>query len=346
MSAKTKTKIIATLGPASDSEIVLRKMYQGGLDVVRLNFSHGTHKDHNKRINLIRRLNQKLHRAVKIMQDLEGYRIRVGKLKAPLILRKRSQLYFTQEDIVGNESEVPFDYRGSLRAIKRGTLVHIDDGKITLQVKKVEKRRLRVSVVAAGVLKEHKGINIPDVRLEFSALTEKDKDDIKIAINFKLDYIAQSFVRSASDLMLIRNIILHKVQQIKLFAKVESREALQNIDEIIKAADGIIIARGDMGVCLPIYKVPVIQKEIIKKCRLAGKPVVVATQMLESMTEEILPTRAEVSDVANAILDGADFVMLSSETAVGKHPHKVVEMMNSIIRHTEAYQKRLKEWHA
>ena len=338
-----RTKIIATLGPSTDSETILRKMLLGGLDAVRLNFSHGTHAEHLRRIKLIRSLNGKMRRAIKIMQDLEGYRIRVGRLEREVLLKKNAILYLTQQDLVGNAKEASFDYTGSLRVIKSGSLIYIDDGKILLKVIGRGKRCLKTRVVMPGVLKERKGINILDVNLPFDALTEKDKKDLTVAIKYRLDYVAQSFVRNAKDIRLLKGILHNKHTECKIFAKVENKEALRNIDEIIKEADGIIVARGDLGVCLPIYKVPVFQKEVIKKCRLNEKAVVVATQMLDSMTEEKLPTRAEVSDVANAVLDGATHLLLSGETAVGKHPHKVVEMMNKIIKNTERYQKKLKE---
>lgn len=276
------------------------------------------------------------------MQDLEGYRIRVGRLAKPLELKKRQQFILTTEEIIGNEKEVSFDYKGSLGKIKKGVLIFIDDGRIVLEVKTKEKKSLIVSVVTGGLLKEHKGVNIPGVKLDFSALTEKDKKDVKVAIAHKLDYVAQSFVRNACDLKLLKEIVLPHHRECKFFAKIENKEAIDNLDEIIEEADGIIVARGDMGICLPIYKVPVIQKEIIKKCRLKNKPVVVATQMLDSMIENSLPTRAEVSDVANAIFDKADYLLLSGETAVGKHPYKVIDMMSKIIKYTEGYQHKLK----
>ncbi|MDP8216202.1 MAG: pyruvate kinase [Candidatus Kaelpia imicola] len=338
-----RTKIIATLGPASSSETILRKMFTSGLDVARLNFSHATHSDHLEKVKLIRALNKKMKRAIKIMQDLEGYRIRVGKLIEPLQLKRREQFYFTQEDIMGNEKEVPFDYQGSLKLIKIGTLIYVDDGKITLEVKSIEKRRLKVKVLLSGILREHKGVNIPDVKLDFESLTQKDKRDLEIAIIHKFDYLAQSFVRGAHDIKLLKSIVKPRHAQCKIFAKVESREALANIEEIIAEADGIMVARGDLGICIPIYQVPVVQKKIIEMCCLKGKPVIVATQMLESMTEERLPTRAEVSDVANAILDGATHLLLSGETAVGKHPHRVINMMNKVIKYTESYKNRLKD---
>jgi len=336
-----KTKIIATLGPCADSETVLRKMFIAGMDVVRLNFSHGRPNEHLRRANLVKRLNRKLRRAIKIMQDLEGFRIRVGRLKKPLLLKKRQMLYLTQEKAGGEKQRVHFDYKGSLRRFKKGDLVYIDDGKIILRVNEVAKKHIKTEVVIGGILKERKGINIPGIKLDFSLITPKDKDDVKFAIENKLDYVAQSFVRNAKDIVALRKIIKPQLPKCKIFAKIESLEGIRNIDAIIRQADGIIIARGDLGICVPIYKVPVIQKELIKKCRLAKKPAVVATQMLDSMTTEIVPTRAEVSDVANAIFDGADYVLLSSETAVGKHPHKVVDMMNKIIKHAEEYKKNL-----
>jgi len=318
-------------------------MILAGLDTVRLNFSHATHPEHLARIKLIRTLNKKMKRAIKIMQDLEGYRIRVGRLEEAVPLKKNALLYLTQKEISGNAKEVPFDYTGPLRLIKPGSLIYIDDGKILLKVLTRETGRLKTRVVTAGVLKERKGINILDVSLPFDALTEKDKRDLAVAVKYRLDYVAQSFVRNAGDIRLLKDVLHNKHPECKIFAKVESKEALRNIDEIIKESDGIIVARGDLGICLPIYKVPVFQKEVIKKCRLNGKPAVVATQLLDSMTEERLPTRAEVSDVANAILDGATDLLVSGETAVGKHPHKVVEMMNKVIINTERYQKRLKD---
>lgn len=334
-----KTKIIATLGPSTDSETVLRKMIIAGLDVVRLNFSHSNWNEHLTRVRLLRRLNHKLKRAIKIMQDLEGFRIRIGRLEEPLPLSERQILYLTQEEIGGEKQRVHFDYKGSLKKFRKGGLIYIDDGKIILKVKEVEKKHLKTEVVIGGILKERKGINIPGIKLDFNTMTAKDKNNIEFAIENKLDYVAQSFVRNAKDIIALENIIKCRLPECKIFAKVESREALNNIDAIIRQADGIMVARGDLGICVPIYKVPVIQKEIIKKCRQVGKPVIVATQMLDSMTTEVIPTRAEVSDVANAIFDGADYVLLSSETAVGKHPHKVVDLMNKIIKYTEGYER-------
>lgn len=333
-----KTKIIATIGPASTSKTILRKMFINGLDIARLNFSHGSHEEHLERVKLIRQLNKRLRRHIRIMQDLEGYRIRVGKLKAPITLKKNKIMYLIQGDASGDEREIPFDYTGSLKRIKQGALVFIDDGKIVLQVLAKYKSKLKVKVRNPGTLKPHKGINIPDTDLDFEALTNKDKEDVQVAINEKLDFVAQSFVRSVKDLNLLEKILKPEHPNCKIFAKIENRQALRNIDKIIKKADGIVVARGDLGICIPIYKVPVVQKNIIRKCLKSKKPVVVATQMLDSMTEEDLPTRAEVSDVANAILDGSTHLLLSQETAVGKHPDLVIEMMNRVIKYTEAHK--------
>ncbi len=237
-----KTKIIATLGPASDSETVLRKMYIKGLNVARLNFSHGSHTEHIRRIRLIRRLNRKMNRAIKIMQDLEGYRIRIGRLKGEVLLRKNATLYLTQENIIGDAREISFDYAGPLKIIKSGSLIYIDDGRILLKVIRREKRRLKTCVMTGGILKERKGINIIDVNLPFEALTQKDRRDLKVAVKYGFDYVAQSFVRNAGDIRLLKSILRNRPTECKIFAKVESRQALRNIDEIIREADGIIIA--------------------------------------------------------------------------------------------------------
>jgi len=338
---RVRTKIFATLGPASTAASELRKMMVQGLDGVRLNFSHGTHEEHRARVRTVRELNRKMRRAVKIMQDLEGYRIRVGRLEAPMEIKRGGFYEFVQAE----EAEAPaiaFDYRGSLRGIRRGAEIYIDDGRLVFEVQGAVRGKIRARARVAGLLKAHKGINIPGASLEFEALTAKDRRDVEIAIDEKLDFVAQSFVRNACDIRLLRDLLKSRHCRCRIFAKIENREALGAIDEIIGEADGIIVARGDLGICVPIYKVPVIQKEIVKRCLLEKKPVMVATQMLDSMTESLLPTRAEVSDVANALWDGATHLLLSGETAVGKHPARVVEMMNQIIKHTEASQSRVR----
>lgn len=332
-----KTKIIATLGPASNNRIVLRKMMLQGLDVARLNFSHSSHHKHLASIRLIRDLNKKYRRRIKILGDLEGYRIRIGKLKdqKPIELKKRETIWLTQDLIVGECDVIPFDYKGPLSDIKSGQYIYIDDGNIALVVTGRRTKCLKTKVIIGGLLKEHKGVNIPGVKLKFRGLTEKDRRDIRFCMVNRVDYIAQSFVRTKDDILKIKEFIKPVHPQIQIIAKIENREGIRNIDEIIEASDGIMIARGDMGVSIPIYEVPFVQKDIIKRCNQAGKFVITATQMLESMTDNIRPTRAEVTDVANAILDGSDYLMLSAETAVGRHPAEVVAMMNRIIKFTE-----------
>lgn len=332
----SKTKIICTLGPSSTSSTVLRKMMLAGMDVVRLNFSHGSVEHRLQRIKSIRRLNRKYRRAVKIMGDLEGHRIRIGRLKNPLELKKRTKVYLTQRNILGDGDTVPFDYRGNIRDIKPGHFIFIDDGNIALEVKGYRKNGIRTEVIVGGTLKEHKGVNIPRAKLSFKGLTGKDRENILFAIRHKLDYLAQSFVRNKNDVLRIRKLTGGKI---KLIAKIENREGIKNIDEIIEVSDGIMIARGDMGISVPIYEIPIIQKEIIRKCKKAGKFAITATQMLESMTDNKIPTRAEVTDVANAVLDGSDYLMLSGETAVGKYPVATVRMMEQIINYTERKEK-------
>jgi pyruvate kinase len=338
-----RTKIIATLGPASNNYTVLRKMVRAGLDVVRLNFSHGTHKQHLESVNLIRHINRKYRRAIRIMQDLEGFRIRIGHFdgEKTRVLKDRSVVWLTNDMEARGPKTIPFDYTGDLGRITPGQMIYIDDGNLALRADRVHAGSLRATVIEGGVLKERKGINMPGANLAFEAMTEKDKQDIPFGIQHKVDYIALSFVRRADDVREAIEMVKPHLPDCRIVAKVESREALQNIDEIVAAADGIMIARGDMGVAIPIYEVPIVQKQIIRRCNAVGKFVITATQMLEHMTESSRPTRAEVTDVANAVLDGTDFVMLSAETAVGRHPCESVHMMNEIIKFTEASRPSL-----
>ena len=332
-----KTQIISTLGPASSNYTILRKMFTAGLDVVRLNFSHGSYDKHLEAINLVRKLNSKYRRHIRIMQDLAGFRIRIGRFKGAntRLLKNRTVVWLTNDAEACGPRTIPFDYKGDLNRIREGTLIYIDDGNLVLRVKSISANSIKAVVVEGGILKERKGINIPDVDLEFEGITTKDKKDIEFGIKYGVDYIALSFVRDENDVLQAASLIKPGLPECRIVAKIESRQAIDNIDEIIDAADGIMIARGDMGVAVPIQKVPIIQKRIIKKSNAAGKFVITATQMLEHMTEHIKPTRAEVTDVANAIIDGTDFVMLSGETAVGRFPYESVLMMNEIIKFTE-----------
>ena len=340
-----KTKIIATLGPASNNYSMLRKMTRAGLDVVRLNFSHGRREQHQESVDLIRRINKQYRRHVRIMQDLEGFRIRVGHFgdEKAKVLNNRSTVWLTNDMQARGPKTIPFDYLGDLRRIKPGQMIYLDDGNLALRAEEIHAGSLRATVIEGGILKERKGINMPGANLTFQGMTEKDKEDIQFGLQHKVDYIALSFVRDAHDVRAAAQLVKPHLPHCRIVAKVESRQAIRNIDAIIDAADGVMIARGDMGVALPIYEVPIIQKKIIQKCNAAGKLVITATQMLEHMTESTRPTRAEVADVANAIIDGTDFVMLSAETAVGKYPCESVRMMNEIINFTEKFLPKLKD---
>ncbi|MDO8663080.1 MAG: pyruvate kinase [Candidatus Omnitrophota bacterium] len=338
-----KTKIICTIGPASSNYSTLRRMMLAGMDVVRLNFSHGNYARHEEIIHLVRSLNKKYSRHLMILSDLEGYRIRIGKLKQEIPLEKRQILILSNEAAICDKNSIPFDYSGPLSDLKNSSFIYIDDGNIALKVKSRDKHRLQTEVIVPGLLKEHKGINIPGIKLRFSGLTEKDKKDIEFSVKNRVDYLAQSFVRSKKDILAFRDSVKSRHPDCKIIAKIENREGIRNIDEIIAISDGIMVARGDMGVSLPIYEIAVIQKMLIKKCNRVKKTVITATQMLESMTENLRPTRAEVTDVANALLDGSNYLMLSAETAVGKYPVESVKMMNQIIKFTETHLKDIEE---
>ena len=332
-----KAKIIATLGPASSSEGLIRNMVFSGMDVARLNFSHGNAAEHKLRLDIVRKINKKYRRRIKILQDLEGNRIRVGRLKEakPIELKIHQKIWLLKEPVYGDPSRIHIDYDGSFRDIKVKQDIFIDDGNIRLKVIESFKNKLLAEVVVEGILKENKGVNIPAAKLKFPRLTEKDKQDILFGIDNKVDYIAQSFVRDKYDCLSIKKIFKSRLPDCLLVSKIESREALKNIDDIIGVSDCILIARGDMGISVPIWEIPVIQKVIISKCNRKRKPVITATQMLEHMVDSIYPSRAEVTDVANAIIDGTDFVMLSAESASGKYPVEAVRMMNNIIVFTE-----------
>ena len=337
-----KTKIICTVGPSSGTTTVLRNMMSAGMDVARLNFSHGSHEEHLKRLCVIRQLNRKYRRHIRILADLEGYRIRIGALSRPVDLKKRQVVFLSNRQHSPQDDIIPFDYEGSLTDIKTGSLIFIDDGNIALRVKARTKSLLKAETIIPGIVKGYKGVNIPDVHLKFKGLTDKDKLDLDFAIGHKADYVAQSFVRDKYDILALRDFMRDRDFQPRIIAKIENRQGIRNIDSIMNVCDGIMVARGDMGVSLPIYEIPVLQKMIITKCNQRKKFVITATQMLESMTEHLRPTRAEVTDVANAILDGTDFLMLSEETAAGSHPVEAVRMMNQIAKFTEGYMSRRK----
>ena len=331
------TKIIGTLGPASSSEAMIAKMASRGMDVARLNFSHGTHAQHQNLINLVRKINYAHKFNVTILQDLEGYRIRIGRFKKTVILQKNQTIYMSSDPNF-TDDHIPFDFRENIRSIARGASVFVDDGKLQLKVAGYSGKRLKLKVIQGGVLKERKGVNIPELKLQSNILTEKDKQDIKFGIKNGVDKIAQSFVRNKKDVLRIVDMVRPQLPNCKIIAKIEGPQGVRNIESIIDACDGIMVARGDLGVSFPIYKIPILQKYLIEHCNRRKKFSITATQMLDSMIEQGRPTRAEVSDVANAILDGSDYVMLSGETAVGKYPSRSIKMMSQIVEYTEHYE--------
>jgi len=343
-----RTKIVCTIGPASRSSEIIEELIRRGMDVARLNFSHGSHEEYSLIEKNIRQASQKLGKPVAILQDLSGPKIRTGLIqKEPALLKEGAIFTLTTRNIPGNEKEVSITYPLLPQKVKKGQTILLADGSLELRVEDLSPTDIKCRVITGGELISHQGINLPDLSSDISFFTEKDRKDILFGMEHKFDFIGISFVRKAEDILSVRKILREKGgEEISLIAKIERREALKNIDEIIEAADGIMIARGDLGVETPIQEVPLVQKAIIKKCNLMGKPVITATQMLESMIESPRPTRAEVTDVANAIFDGTDAIMLSEETAIGKYPLKSVTMMNKIAIETEKvldYKKILRE---
>jgi pyruvate kinase len=333
MKRNRKAKILATLGPASSSLEVIEKLFTSGCDVFRLNFSHGSIEDHRKNYDQIRNLEKKYDHPTCILADLQGPKLRVGNFVNGKIVVKKGQVFVLDLDLaIGSEKRVNFPHPEIYEILTPNSEILIDDGRIKLQILKQNKNSLTTEVLNDGIISDNKGVNIPGLILPISSLTAKDKADLNKALEMGVDWVALSFVQKAEDIKNLRKIIGNKAS---IMAKIEKPSAVKNIDSIIEESDGIMIARGDLGVELPTEKVPVIQKNIINRCRDYGKPVVVATQMLESMIFNHTPTRAEASDVANAIYDGADAVMLSAESAMGKYPIESVELMNRIIESVE-----------
>ena len=330
-----RTKIIATIGPSSSDYQVLREMVITGVDVVRLNFSHGSHKDHKKVISNVRKISDELGVPITILQDLQGPKIRVGKLdKEQIVLKDGNTLSVTSKNIIGNQNSICID-NNVIGDINIGEKILIDDGKIELKVVSKEDKQLEAIVVRGGILLERKGVNLPESDIKLSSVTEKDIKDLNFGLKNDVDWIALSFVRSAKDILELKNLIKDNGYKTKVIAKIEKPQAIKNIDDIITESDGLMVARGDLGVEVPMETVPIIQKKIVDKCNLACKPVIIATQMLESMITSKTPTRAESNDVANAVLDGTDAVMLSAESATGKYPLLAVESMSIIINSVE-----------
>ncbi|NMA94453.1 MAG: pyruvate kinase [Clostridiales bacterium] len=326
-----KTKIVCTLGPASGDPNVLSKLLEMGANVVRLNFSHGDHEEHAARIDLVKEIRKKKELPVAILLDTKGAEIRLGKFKEERVYIGEGQTFIlTTKPFTGDETRAHVSYEDIVDDVREGTHILIDDGLVELVVDRVLDTEVYCTVLNGGILSDHKGVNIPGIPLNLPNLTEKDKADIIFGIEKDVDYIAASFVQDADDIISIRGFLKeHGGEDIHIIAKIENQLGVDNIDDIIQAADGIMIARGDLGVEIPIENVPLVQKRIIQKCILAGKPVITATQMLDSMMRNPRPTRAEASDVANAIYDGSDAIMLSGETAMGKYP---LEAFNTMVK--------------
>ncbi len=331
------SKIVCTIGPASREPRVLRRLLEAGMDVARLNFSHGSHAEHLACMQTLRLIAKKLGKPLAILADLQGPKIRTGPLAGggPVMLRSGQKFTITTAKILGDATRVNTVFLPLPKEVRRGDRILLSDGLIELRVEGVHGREVRCHVVNGGALGEHKGINLPGVKLRVPALTEKDREDLRFALAHGADYIAVSFIRRPDDVLLAKRLIRRARKETPVIAKLEKPEAIANLEEILRVADGVMVARGDLGVEMNPESVPVVQKEIIARAREFRRPVITATQMLESMTENPRPTRAEASDVANAIFDGSDAVMLSAETASGKYPVEAVSMMARIICEAE-----------
>ena len=334
-----KTKIVCTMGPNTDNREIMKELALNGMDVARFNFSHGDHAEHKHRLEILESVREELGIPIASLLDTKGPEIRTGKLKdGKKVTLKEGDLYtLTTEEIVGDETRGYINYAGLAEDVKPGDRILIDDGLIELHVREVNGTDIVCRMENGGELGEKKGVNVPGVRVKLPALTDKDKEDIRFGVDAGFDFVAASFVRNADAIREIREILDEKGSAMQIIAKIENEEGIENIDSIIEASDGIMVARGDMGVEIPAEKVPHIQKMIIRKCNLACKVVITATQMLDSMIRNPRPTRAEVSDVANAVYEGTDAVMLSGETAMGSYPIEAVRMMSQIAEESEKY---------
>ncbi|WP_417590606.1 pyruvate kinase [Owenweeksia hongkongensis] len=331
-----KTKIIATLGPATESKETMYKMIQAGVNVFRINFSHSSHKDAVQMIKQIRELNAEHDYNVAILADLQGPKLRIGNVEEGAVIKQGDILTFSNVDEMGTAKKVFMTYSQFPRDVKVGERILVDDGKILLKIIRTNGiDEVQAEVIHGGPLKSKKGVNLPNTKISLPCLTDKDLADLKVAMEHEVEWIGLSFVRSADDVIELKKIIAENNAPCRVISKIEKPEAVVEIDRIIEETGAIMVARGDLGVEVPMQSVPLIQKMIVNKCHKMSRPVVIATQMMESMIENASPTRAEVNDVANSVLDGADAVMLSGETSVGKHPIKVIEAMTKIIEHVE-----------
>lgn len=335
-SISKRTKIVATIGPASNKKEVITELIRAGANVLRLNFSHGSHEDHKKVIQSIRDIREERNYKVGMLQDLQGPKIRIGLMKdGGVEITDGQELTITTDEVEGDNVRVSTVYKEIVNDVKAGDTILIDDGNIELKTKEVKGNEVITEVVHGGVLKSRKGINLPDTVVSVPSLTEKDLEDLQFGLSQDIDWVALSFVRKADDIRELKKIIADAGKTTKVVAKVEKPEALKNIDEIIEVTDAVMVARGDLGVEIPMHEVPLWQKKIVEKCNMSAKPVIIATQMMESMIENPRPTRAETNDVANAVLDGADALMLSAESAAGKFPVEAVSKMSETIKSVE-----------
>ena len=335
-----KTKVVCTMGPNTNDRELLKKLIENGMDVARFNFWHGDHEEQKSRMDLLKELRQELNTNTAILLDTKGPEIRTGVLKGGkrIMLKAGEQFTLTTEEIEGDESKVSITYEGLVQDVDAGRVILIDDGLIELKVVGKREKEIFCEVINGGELGERKGVNVPNVAVRLPAITEKDKDDIRFGVEQGIDFIAASFVRNAECVLEIKAYLKELgAPYVPIIAKVENAEGIKNIDEIIRAADGVMVARGDLGVEIPAEEVPYLQKMIIQKCNMNFKTVITATQMLDSMMRNPRPTRAEVTDVANAVYDGTDAVMLSGETAQGKYPLEALQMMVHIIQNTEQH---------
>ncbi|MBA3733303.1 pyruvate kinase [Patescibacteria group bacterium] len=331
-----KTKIIATIGPATESVEMLSKLLQAGMNVMRLNFSHGDFPEHQVRVDNLKKAMKQTGISAAILQDLGGPKIRIGDFKTESIYLKKGQNFtLTIEEVIGDEKMVSVNYKLLPYEVRKGHIIYLHDGKKKLEVKDVQGGKVICKVLVGGDIRGRRGLNLPNSDLSIKSLSEKDIYDLEFGLKNKVDFVALSFVRSAKDILELRNILKKRNSDAAIIAKIETPQAIEQIDEIIKVSDGIMVARGDLAIEVPFEKVPSLQKMIIEKCNLAGKPVITATHMMESMMDSPIATRAEVSDVANAILDGTDAIMLSGETALGSYPLETVTVMANIAREIE-----------
>ncbi len=334
-----RTKIVATLGPASSSVEVIKEMYDKGLNVCRLNFSHGDHGVHEENIKRVQQVNNEINSNIAILADLQGPKLRVGAMENEgCEIKNGDKITFTNKECLGTAKKVFMTYQNFARDVKPGELILIDDGKLAVKVESSNGLDEVIAVVEhGGVLKSKKGVNLPNTKISLPSLTKKDKEDLDYILTQDIEWVALSFVRSAQDIIELREVIKESGKNLKIIAKIEKPEAIDDIDAIVNESDAIMVARGDLGIEVPYQDVPLLQKMMVKKCLKASKPIIVATQMMESMIDGITPSRAEVNDVANAVMDGADAVMLSGETSVGKHPGLVIETMTNIVKKVEEY---------